>query len=331
MKTRREFGKVLLAGLPASLALAARIDSRVNGVRIGTITYSFRDFPRTPGTDNVDAVIQALTECGIGEIELFSPNVEPASALSAGPGRPGAASQNRGSGPPNPQEQTAAFRARMRTPEAMKAREELRQWRLATPMEHFRAVRKKFDDAGIHLYAYTMNYRQDFTDEEVEKTFEQAKGLGVNIIASSTQLSMARRLISFAEKHKIFVAFHGHANTADPDEFSSPETFQKALDMSKYFKVNLDIGHFTAAGFDAVSYIQEHHDRITHLHVKDRKRNNGPNQPWGEGDTPIRQVLLLLKEKKYPIPAFIEYEYRGTGTSVEEVKKCLAYMKNILA
>src|SRR5205823_3934463 len=103
-------------------------------------------------------------------------------------------------------------------------------------------------------------------------------------IATSTQLTMAKRLLPLAEKHKIYIAFHGHDQTSNPNEFSTPETFQKTMDMSKYAKVNLDIGHFTAAGYDPVAYIQEHHDRITHLHIKDRKKDRGPNQPFGEGD-----------------------------------------------
>jgi sugar phosphate isomerase/epimerase len=53
--------------------------------------------------------------------------------------------------------------------------------------------------------------------------------------------------------------------------------------MSKYFGINLDIGHFFAAGFDPVAYLTEHHDRITNLHLKDRKKDDGPNTPWGEG------------------------------------------------
>src|SRR5439155_1971087 len=141
-----------------------------------------------------------------------------------------------------------------------------------------------------------------------------AKALGISIIAASTQLSVAKRLVPFAERHKIYVVMHGHSNVHDTDEFSGPESFSKALAMSKYFRINLDVGHFTAANFDAVTYIRDNHDNITHLHMKDRKKNDGPNMPWGEGETPIRQVLLLLKEKKYPIRAFVEYEYRGTGT-----------------
>lgn len=331
MQTRRDFGRALLAGVPASVALAASIDSKVKGVRLGVCTYSFRDLPRTPGSDNVDAVIEAVKKVGAGEIELFAPNVEPASATMMGrrPGVPQGGPGRPGGGPPSP-EARAAMRSRMNSPEAKKAREDLREWRLSTPAEHFAAIGKKFADAGIDVYAYTMNYRGDFTDEEIAKTFEQAKALGAYTIASSTQVSMLPRLAGPAEKYKMKVALHGHASVNDPNEFSTPETFQKALDTSKYFMVNLDIGHFTAANFDAVAYIQEHHDRITHLHMKDRKKDNGPNMPFGEGDTPIKQVLQLLRDKKYPIPALVEYEYRGSGTSIEETAKCMQFMRDAL-
>jgi sugar phosphate isomerase/epimerase len=320
MHTRREFGKLLVASVPAGIAMGY-VDSTVKGVPLGVCTYSFRDFPRTPGSDNVDAVIQALKETGAGVTELFSANVEPGNSM-VGRRRPGASGP---AGGPAPQP------ARMNNPEAAKAREDLRQWRLSTPMDHFEGIRKKFETAGIEIFAFTMNYRADFTDEEIAKTFEQAKALHARTIATSTQVSMLQRLLPMAEKYKINVSLHGHANTRNPDEFATPETFQKALDMSKYFQVNLDIGHFTAANFDAVAYIQEQHARITHLHIKDRKKDDGANLPFGEGDTPIKPVLTLLKEKKYAIPALVEYEYRGTGTSVEEVKKCMEYMRQALA
>jgi len=137
--------------------------------------------------------------------------------------------------------------------------------------------------------------------------------------------------VPFAEKHQMMVAMHGHSNRTDPNEFCTPESFAAAMKMSKQFKVNLDIGHFTAADFDAIAYIREHHADITNLHLKDRKKHEGDNVPWGEGETPIREVLLMLKTEKWPIPAYVEYEYRGTGTPTEEVKKCFQYAKQILA
>ncbi len=209
--------------------------------------------------------------------------------------------------------------------------EGLDKWRQAAKIEHFTSARKKLEAAGITTHAVTFNYRDILTDDDLNHTFECAKAVGTNVIAASTQVSMAKRLVPFAEKHKLYVAFHGHSNAKDPNEFATPESFQTAVAQSKYFRINLDIGHFFAAGYDPVAFIQQHHAQITHLHLKDRKKNDGMNMPWGEGDTPIKQVLLLLKEKKYDLPALVEYEYRGTGTPVEEVGKCLDYMRQAVA
>jgi hypothetical protein len=41
-------------------------------------------------------------------------------------------------------------------------------------------------------------------------------------------------------------------------------------------------------------------------------------------------VLQLLKQKKYDIPANIEYEYKGEDT-VAEVRKCFEYCRAALA
>ena len=127
------------------------------------------------------------------------------------------------------------------------------------------------------------------------------------------------------------VAMHGHSNLTDPNEFATPESFAAAMKMSRFFKINLDIGHFTAANFDAMGYIREHHGDITNLHLKDRKRNQGPNTVWGQGDAPIRDVLQLLKKERWPIRAYVEYEYEGTGSPVDEVKRCDAYARQALA
>ncbi len=211
------------------------------------------------------------------------------------------------------------------------SREDVRKWRIETPLSHFREVKQKFDAAGIEIYAWNYSPDASFSDAEIDRGFEQANALGAQIITSSTTLEVAKRIVPFAEKHQMVVAMHGHSNVSKAGEFASPESFAEAMRMSKYFKVNLDIGHFTAANFDAVQYIREHHGSITNLHLKDRKRNQGDNVPWGTGDTPIKQVLQLLKHEGWPIRAYIEYEHRGTGTPVEEVQKCVTFVKQCLA
>jgi len=66
----------------------------------------------------------------------------------------------------------------------------------------FEAVRKKFNDAGITIFAYTVNYNAQYSDDEIAASFRHGKTLGTNIIASSTTVSMAKRIVPFAEKAK---------------------------------------------------------------------------------------------------------------------------------
>lgn len=321
MYTRREFGKLTLVGLPLvgmplKLALA---EAKVSGVRIGVQSYSFR-------TMELDAAIAAMKDIGIGECELFSGHVEP--RMGPGPGM-GGGRPPQGGAPGQGQGPTPEQREAMREA-ARKRAEEVRKWRLSVSMDHFTGIRKKFDAAGIKLQAYNLSFNDSFSDEEIDRGFEMAKALGVKFITASSTLKAAKRVAPFADKHKMTVAMHGHSNLTDPNEFAKPESFEAALAMSKYFAINLDVGHFFAAGFDPIDYIQKHHAHITNLHLKDRKKDNGPNVPWGEGDTPIKAVLQLLKTKKYDIPANIEYEYRGADT-VAEVRKCFQYIKGALA
>ena len=307
MLTRREFGKLALATVAVPRVLDAAATAVVNGVRLGVQTYSFRDMPRG-ASDAVDTVIKAMLECELVECELYAAQVEP-QFNSGTRGRRGA--------PPSPEE--------------VKAREDLRRWRLETPLDHFREIGNKFKKNGITIYAYNYSPNAGYTDAEIDRGFEMTRALGAEIITASTTLDVAKRIAPLAEKHRMIVAMHGHSNVTDPNEFATPDSFAAAMKMSKYFKVNLDIGHFTSADFDAVSYVRGHHADITNLHLKDRKKHQGDNTPWGQGDTPITEVLQLLKREKWPIRAYIEYEYKGQGTPVEEVKKCLAYAKVALA
>ena len=244
---------------------------------------------------SLDEAIKAMVEIGLSSCELTSGHMEPRST-SRGP----------------------------------EAREELRKWRLSVPLEEFKKVREKFKQAGIKLYAYNLSFRDDFTDAEIERGFEMADALGVKIITASSTVSMAKRIDGFAKKNKVRVGMHNHSRVTDPNEYATPESFAKAMDgTSEYICVNLDIGHFTAGNNDPVDYLRRHHDRIVTLHIKDRKRDQGPNVPFGEGDTPIREVLTLLRENRWNIPANIEYEYKGNDT-VEEVKRCLDFCKDAL-
>jgi len=242
---------------------------------------------------SLDAMISAMTEIGLSECELWQGHVEP------------------------------------KLPAANR-REELRKWRTTIPLDHFKGIREQFDKAGITLSAYNYSFRDDFTDTEIERGFEMAKALGVKGLTASSTVSVTRRVAPVAAKYKMMVGMHGHDNLNDPNEFARPASFETAMKESKWIGLNLDIGHFIAAGYDPVEFLTRFHNRTVTLHIKDRKKNQGPNMPFGQGDTPVRAILTLLKQKRWNIPANIEYAYKGADT-VAEVRKCYEFCKNILA
>ena len=217
------------------------------------------------------------------------------------------------------------------SPEARRqARDELRQWRVETPLAHFESIRDRFTTAGLTIYGFNYSFDDSFSDDEIDRGFEMARALGAEIITASSTLSAMKRVVPYAERHQMAVAVHNHSNVSDPNEFARPESFAAALALSPLVKVNLDIGHFTAANYDPVAYLREHQASISNLHLKDRRRDQGDNVPWGTGDTPIHEVLQLLQREGWPIRAHLEYEYLGPGSPVDEVTRCYDYVKQAL-
>lgn len=240
---------------------------------------------------SLDETIKAMADIGLSYAELWSGHLEPP----------------RG------------------TPE-----EDLKKWRTSPDTQKFvRDVHQKFNKAGIRVYALSYNLRKQNSDEEMRACMNMVKALGAKYMTSSSTVDHAARLNQFAKEAGVLVGVHNHSNVKDPNEFATPESFEKAMSGNEAIRINLDIGHFVAAGFDPVQYLQQHAAKIVTLHIKDRKKDQGPNVPFGEGDTPIKEVMTLLRDRKLAIPAMIEYEYKG-GDTVEEVRKSYEYIRRAL-
>ena len=104
---------------------------------------------------------------------------------------------------------------------------------------------------------------------------------------------------------------------------------------SDYNRMNLDFGHYIAGGNENVlEFVREKNDKIINMHLKDRNRisNGGDNLSWGEGETPIIEVLNLIKEEGYTFPVTIELEYDipADSNTIQEVINCLNYIKKAI-
>lgn len=314
--TRRDMGKIVLAAVPGATLLpdltfqsnTARPNSRVNGVHIGlNAPYNFGDL-----TLSGDEILQRCLQLGISALELRS---QPAEVFA---GVPAELVNRRRSG--QPPLDAAAQKANA---------EELQKRRLAVPMSKFKEFRKKYEDAGVFAEVVKFDNIYAQSDAVLDYFFQLARTLGARAISCEISQNQDdnKRLGQFADKHKMMVGYHGHTETG-------PADWEKAMSFAKYNGVNLDLGHFIAGlNMSPIPFLKQYHERITHVHVKDRKQNNGPNTPFGEGDTPIKEALQLIRDNKWNIQATIEFEYPVPPGSdrMKEMAKCIEYCRAALA
>ena len=315
MYSRREFGALVLGGVAVSCfpGLASGAAAMVvRGVKVGLITGSLNPLPENTGRDPVDVIIEQCKTLGVTDVELVSVFPQGAPQVLNG-GRFGQP----------PAERTADY---------LRTRQSFREWRIALPLDRFREVRARFDRAGLNLFSYVQTIDDDMTEAEIDAVYRQMRALAVPMFTTNqTRVGMGQRMVPFSEKYRIQAAWHPHALVDDPNEVATPASMEKLLAMSSSFVVNLDIGHYTAGNNDAAAFLRKHHTRITHLHVKDRKRNQGPNVQLGTGDTPITECVKLIRDNRWPIMLILEREYRDApGTAVEQTRWQLDYVKSLL-
>ncbi len=221
------------------------------------------------------------------------------------------------------------------TPEQQEAQKKaaaaLKDWRLSVSMDKYKALRKLYNDAGVKIYAFKLGLTMAMSDDEYAYTFNVAEALGANHLTMElpTDSALTKRVGEYAAKRKIYVGYHAHTQ-------ATPTIWDEALSQSKYNAINLDLGHYTAGTSESpIPFLKKNHDRIVSMHMKDRKyeTHGGDNLPWGQGDTPIKEALQLMKAEKYKFPATIELEYHTPegSTVMAEMAKCVQYCKDALA
>ncbi len=243
-----------------------------------------------------DEMLDACERCGVRSVEVWSGHVE---APWVRRGEPG-------------------------------GRERMRDWRIRGGAEACARAREAISRRGMRLNSFNLSIRNEFSDEELDAAFRMTHAFGTDILTTSSNVSTAARIDPFAQRHEVYVGFHNHTRIRE-DEFATPDDFRRATEgFSTWLGVNLDVGHYHAAGFDCLEFPRERGDRTWVLHMKDRRSNDGEKTAFGAGDTPLREILWLLADQGLSIPANVEMAY-PTGDPVREVAESVAYMRRALA
>jgi sugar phosphate isomerase/epimerase len=363
--SRRDFAKAVLTSIPATSALlagealaaqssaaqseststrmqgctAGDFNSKIAGVQIGVIVpYSYHGLP-----GDAESILASLIENGINGCEMQSETAEP---YAGAPEQPNvfqmlAARGIRGG---NVAQLSPEDQAKVKS-----AAEALEKWRQAAPMSKFEALHAMYAKAGVRIYGFKLQLEPGMPDWEFDYAFNVAKTLGADQLtmempmrdANGTPVrgdqlprnsnakrddDLTARIGKFADKHRMMVGYHAHLD-------ATPTFWDVPMSQSQHNGINIDVGHYVAAGNrDVVEFIRKNHARITSIHVKDRKYDGGPNEMWGQGDTPLDQIFALMRDEHYTFPASIELEYKipdGSNSAIE-IGRCVAWSKDVL-
>jgi sugar phosphate isomerase/epimerase len=353
--SRREFGKLAVVGAPAAALLLqstpvfgatpVKPNSKWAGVQVGmNVPYSLG----TRTAMNGEEVLARCVALGVSAVELRAQPIEssmglpasivlgpapsdyagamarageipgvPTTTTSAAPGAPPPSVGTAGGRAPRTPEQIAAYRA---------AAAELRKWRLTAPLAKAKELRAKYEEAGVVIDIVKFDGIGDIEGDELDYAFTLAKALGARAVSGELVMPAVKRLGEAADRHQLFIAHHAHLA-------GSPAIYEEAFRHGKFAGANLDIGHFIAGNYGSpLAFMKKHHERITHIHVKDRKLNAGPNVEFGQGDTPVKEVLQAIRDHGWRIMAAIEFEIPLPAgiDRTPEILKAMQYCKECL-
>ena len=298
------------------------------GVTIGVQTYSFR----TQEDESPLAILEYIKETGIKHVELMGNHAEPFAGAPASPMDDPAkrAIRIKQWRQQELTEEEAELAVVLRA-EMVQFNADLAKWRSEVDYSKFEELRHLYAANGISIYAFKPSvFGKDNTDEDIRYGMRAAKAFGANhvTVEHPEDDEHTARLGKIAEEEGILMAYHGHMQ-------QTPTLWDTALAQSSGNSMNLDFGHYIAAeNENPLQIIKDKHASIASMHLKDRqkKSNGGGNLMWGTGDTPISEVVTLIRDNGYTFPITVELEYdipEGSD-AVQEVKRSFEYIKNIL-
>jgi len=315
-------------GVPAYVPHLFQNNKTVEGVTLGLITYSFRALE----DQSAEATLSYIKSCGVHAVEMMG---GPAEDFA---GKPKVTFNRRAfyglvrkernnSITTDEAKELADYRAQNDA-----HNKKSQEWLKTVSLESFEKMREMYAAEGVSIYAYKPSlFSKNNSDEEIRFGMRAAKALGASHVTLEHPSDDAHtlRLGRLAQEENVFVAYHGH-------EQQTPTFWDVALQQSTHNAMNLDLGHFVAAGNEnPLQIIRDKHMHIKSMHVKDRTTPEGgrKNLPWGTGETPIVEALQLMRDQQYSFPATVEYEYRTPEGSdvLTEIKKCIDYSKNALS
>ncbi len=171
-------------------------------------------------------------------------------------------------------------------------------------IEVFHAKLKEYDVTG---YAVGPIYMK--TEAEVDKAFEYAKKVGVDLIVGVPNYELLPYVDKKVKEYNFHFAIHLHG----PDIKIYPDAedvWDHVKDLDPRIGMCLDIGHDTRNGKDPVADLEKYQSRVFDIHLKDvtGKTKLGYSLEVGRGVIDFPEFVKMLRKVGYSRMISLEHE-----------------------
>ncbi len=173
--------------------------------------------------------------------------------------------------------------------------------------EKITEVLNKYKAAGIEVYTVGVIYMK--TEAEVDRAFDYARRVGVNMIVGVPTYELLDYTEKKVKAFNIRMAIHNHG----PEDklYPAPEDIYKRINkMDKRMGICLDIGHALRAGSSLPKAVKDFAPRIFDLHIKDVDSTapTAKSIEVGRGAIDFQPFIQALRNINYAGVCSMEFE-----------------------
>jgi sugar phosphate isomerase/epimerase len=195
--------------------------------------------------------------------------------------------------------------------------------------EQIAAFHAKLKEANVTGYGVGPIYMNN--EGEVDRAFEYAKKVGVNIIVGVPLQELLPYIDKKVKEYDMKYAIHMHG----PD---MPNKYPDADDVWNYVKnldprmgMCLDVGHDMRNGKDPVADLKKYHSRVFDIHIKNvtAASKAGRTCEMGRGVIDIPAFVRMLRKVKYSGACSLEFE-KDMKDPLAGLAESIGYFKGVI-
>jgi sugar phosphate isomerase/epimerase len=195
--------------------------------------------------------------------------------------------------------------------------------------EQIAAFHARLEEANVTGYGVGPIYMN--SEDEVNRAFEYAKKVGVNIIVGVPLHDLLPYISNKVKAYDMKYAIHLHGPDM-PDKYpDADDVWEHVKNLDPRMGMCLDIGHDMRNGKDPIADLKKYQSRVFDVHIKNvtAASKAGSTCEMGRGVIDIPAFVRMLRKVKYGGACSLEFE-KDMDDPLAGLAESIGYFKGVI-